>query len=295
MSESPPPGFPANAIKNDQASLTPEAIESILADFRSWLQQLAAAPTVVPPSSPAERVDLASLVGHFVALRHEVNLQTRAARTQQEQNAETLKQLAEALAALEESAAEKPDPAEEHLRPLLKTLIDLYDALSLTGRELERVRSVLAHEEAPSDLAAVAEKLAWVSNLLPQLTGHSFASRFFGGSSGRTGIHQAQETLAEQRRLVLEAQDHAEKARSLFDSLVTGFQMSLQRVERALEECGLEMIPSVGESFDPELMEALDVVTGSDYPPGQVVEEVRPGYLWNGRVFRFALVRVARD
>jgi molecular chaperone GrpE (heat shock protein) len=42
-------------------------------------------------------------------------------------------------------------------------------------------------------------------------------------------------------------------------------------------------------------MEALEPVTGSGLPAGEVVEEVRRGYRRQGRVVRCALVRVARD
>jgi molecular chaperone GrpE len=71
--------------------------------------------------------------------------------------------------------------------------------------------------------------------------------------------------------------------------------MSVQRVERALRQQGLEPIPAAGQLFDPELMEVLEVVADSGRTSGEVVQEIRRGYLWKGRVFRFAQVRVARS
>jgi molecular chaperone GrpE len=79
----------------------------------------------------------------------------------------------------------------------------------------------------------------------------------------------------------------------MLDSLVTGYTMSLQRVERALEQLGLTRMESTG-AFDPERMEAVEVVTDTTRPPGHIVEVVRPGYLYRGRVFRFAQVSVTR-
>ncbi len=70
--------------------------------------------------------------------------------------------------------------------------------------------------------------------------------------------------------------------------------MGLQRIERALRQHGLETIAAVGEPFDPELMEVVEAVAGSGCPSGEVLDEVRRGYQWNGRVFRYAQVRVAR-
>ena len=45
----------------------------------------------------------------------------------------------------------------------------------------------------------------------------------------------------------------------------------------------------------PERMEVVEVVSDSDRPSGEVVGEVRRGYLWRGCVFRYAQVRVAKS
>ena len=43
MSQWPSPAVAGDAAGHPQAALTPEAIEGVLADFRSWLHQLAGA------------------------------------------------------------------------------------------------------------------------------------------------------------------------------------------------------------------------------------------------------------
>jgi molecular chaperone GrpE (heat shock protein) len=57
----------------------------------------------------------------------------------------------------------------------------------------------------------------------------------------------------------------------------------------------LEPIASAGQPFDPERMEVLEAVGDTGRPAGEVVEEVRRGYLRDGRVFRYAQVRVAKS
>ncbi len=42
-------------------------------------------------------------------------------------------------------------------------------------------------------------------------------------------------------------------------------------------------------------MEVVEAVAESGRPAGEVIEEVRRGYLWKGRVFRYAQVRVAKS
>jgi molecular chaperone GrpE (heat shock protein) len=121
------------------------------------------------------------------------------------------------------------------------------------------------------------------------------------GTVRREKVAALAEQLAEQRQQFAEINKRATQAdeattrvRQLLDSAVTGYAMSLQRVERALQQHGLESIPAVGERFDPERMEVVEAVADSGTAPGEVTDEVRRGYLWNGRVFRYAQVRVAK-
>jgi molecular chaperone GrpE len=200
-------------------------------------------------------VDLFTLVGQFTALRHDVNLQTKAARAAVEQNAEVLRQLAEAKPA---AAAEEAD-----IRPLLKAVVDIADALALSLRQMERMR------ESVEPLLATLDK--------PREQPGFFA-RLFGA-----------------RQPVPETSDPAaDKLRQLAAAAADGYAMSLRRVERVLPTFGLERVACQDRPFDPELMEVVEVVGDAGRPSGTVVEEVRPGYLWRGKVFRFAQVKVAR-
>ena len=45
--------------------------------------------------------------------------------------------------------------------------------------------------------------------------------------------------------------------------------------------------------FDPHVHEALQEIETCDYPDGVVVQEIRRGYLLNGKVFRPSLVKVS--
>jgi molecular chaperone GrpE len=297
MSEHAPPGIPANAAGPAPAALTPEAVEAVLADFRSWLLQVPAEPHNDGEAEPArvEPVDLHTLLGQFLALRHEINLQTRAARTQAEQSAEALRQLGQALELLRQpreapTLARTPD-LEEAVRPLLKTLIDLYDALALASREVQRVESVLL--PAFDQLTAAAGSPP--GRVQAEAVSLSVLARLFGAGSAvrqmKAALHSQQAASQQQAEQVNQA---VARVRQLVTSLVTGYSMSVQRLERALSQSGLEPIRSVGEPFDPEVMEAVEVVAEPGRQTSEVIEEVRRGYRWCGRMFRFAQVKVAR-
>lgn len=61
---------------------------------------------------------------------------------------------------------------------------------------------------------------------------------------------------------------------------------------RVLEEHGVEMIPTVGKPFNPELHEAVEEVDGGK--SGEIVEEVSAGFKLNGKVIKVATVKVAK-
>lgn len=213
----------------------------VLADFRDWLESLAE--DGLEPTPAAEPVDLHALVAQFTALRHEVNLQTKAARAATEQTAEALKLLA---------APRPAADADETVRPLLKALIDIADALSLSLKQAEKAR-----DTAQAGLTD-SPRRGWLAWLFPQ------------------------------------PQPLPDNFGPLLAGLADGYALSLRRVERALGSAGLEPIDCLGRPFDPELMEVVDAVEATDQASGTVIDEVRRGYRWQGRLFRFAQVTVAR-
>jgi molecular chaperone GrpE len=303
MSDEASPGVSGNSVVAAGTHLTPQAIETVLNDFRGWLQQTAnCAPTALPCAEPG--FSMQGLTAEFTALRQEVNLLTRAARTQQEQNAETLRRLGATVDTLEEASAasNKEERQDEALRPLLKTLVDVYDALALARREVQRVETAI---QKMIELAAPeAEEPALVRQPPAPVT-----RRWWQWWAGRgpavaaevsPGELEAQ--LARQRELSQKYRDAgaerrkaAEQVRQFFTSTVTGYTMSLWRIDRALQQHELEPIVSVGEPFDPECMEVVEVVHQPGRNGTEVLEEVRRGYRWHGRLFRYAQVRVARS
>lgn len=65
------------------------------------------------------------------------------------------------------------------------------------------------------------------------------------------------------------------------------------QLENLLKSKGLEEIKSVGEKFDPEFHEAVEMVDSAKQE-GEILEEVQKGYKLNGMVIRTAKVKVAR-
>ena len=64
--------------------------------------------------------------------------------------------------------------------------------------------------------------------------------------------------------------------------------------EHALGSVGVEPIPAVGEVFDPELHEAVDMAPVEPENVGKVVKEHVRGYRFNGKLLRPARVQVGK-
>jgi molecular chaperone GrpE len=71
-----------------------------------------------------------------------------------------------------------------------------------------------------------------------------------------------------------------------------GVKMVQKNLSVALESEGLQRIQAVGEPFDPSSHEAVDKVQGTDNTEDMVVEEMRKGYRFKGKVLRPSAVKV---
>lgn len=264
MSEAAPPLFPEATAGSHTHALTPENIDRAINDFRAWLQE-AARDTARGGASAAEAPlaqpdwDVTQLAAHFTALRHEVHLQTRAARAQQEQSAAALALVQETLAALRDRDQQASSAAEEKAPAWLKVLLEVQDALDAAHREVARLAGNLQNKDAAAKRYAAPP---------------GFWARWFG-----KGAPQG---------------DDGKRLDDLLAALLTGYSMSRDRLQRVLAEQGLETIPCEGRPFDPESMEVFEVAAQSGVASGTVLNELRRGYRWRGRLYRSALVRVAQ-
>ncbi len=233
-------------------------------------------------------LDLATIVQQFTALRHEVNLQTRSSRTLLEQNTQALEMLQLAQDTIQQQQASLDEVAEqernESLRPLLKVLIDAHDALSLARRGVQRL---LEKNAAPPAAPAV-----------PPLPAVTISLPFWASWLGLDAAveRQLRPLRAWRAKLPPPPAEPPESAGDRFaqilGGLLAGYDMSLQRIERALQQQDLEIIACAGLPFDPETMEVVEVVRQEGAEATTVLEVVRNGYRWHDRLFRFAQVRV---
>jgi len=76
-----------------------------------------------------------------------------------------------------------------------------------------------------------------------------------------------------------------------YESMVRGVEMVYGKLVDELHKDGLRRIDAVGKPFDPELHEAVMRAEGEG-DDIVVIDEMRPGYLFHGRVLRPTMVKV---
>ncbi len=77
------------------------------------------------------------------------------------------------------------------------------------------------------------------------------------------------------------------------ESLLAGFRMTAQQIEKLLETHGCKTIETDGVAFDPAVHEAIAQLPAGDAAAGSVMNVASRGYLLHDRVVRPAQVIVA--
>ncbi|MGQ9469663.1 MAG: nucleotide exchange factor GrpE [Nitrososphaerales archaeon] len=77
------------------------------------------------------------------------------------------------------------------------------------------------------------------------------------------------------------------------EALIEGVEMVLKGLKEVLKKEGLEEIDAIGKIFDPNLHEVIAHIETKDYPANTIIEEIRKGYLLNGKLIRPSMVKVA--
>ena len=77
------------------------------------------------------------------------------------------------------------------------------------------------------------------------------------------------------------------------EDLIQGLQMIVAQVDQVFASHSAKPIVAVGETFDPNLHEALQQVPTNEHPPMTVIQELERGYILHDRVIRPTKVLVA--
>ena len=94
--------------------------------------------------------------------------------------------------------------------------------------------------------------------------------------------------VADHLDMALASPAHSEEAKNL----ALGVDLVRQQLRGLLDRAGVSAVPAEG-AFDASRHQAVQSEARADLEPGQCLATIRKGYLWRGRVLRFAQVKVS--
>ncbi len=159
-----------------------------------------------------------------------------------------------------------------------------------------------AAESTPADLAALQAELQQVREERDQLLNRlARAQAEFENARHRAAREQqdfrdyalmdAVRTLLP----ILDSFDRALASNTSSDEFRAGMELIDRQLHDALRKLGVVEIEAVGQPFDPNLHEAIEVVDSDEVPDHHVLQELQRGYKLKDRLLRPAMVRVARS
>jgi molecular chaperone GrpE len=257
----------------------PGEIESVLARFHQWLAAARAdaassAATVLKPEAEHDSCrpfGLIDLVEEFTALRQELKLQTKSTRGLQEQAESLLPPLRQAIEHFRSVTPREEQAAWSAGKPIAEGLATLDEALDRCRGEIDKAR-IVGTEQTPRKLGQALDRMH---------AGLPWLRRFLLRKYHR------------QMREVVEREAQGMNQDWLY-SLLEGFDLIQNRVRRLLQSEAIEPIACLGRPVDPDRMIVVDITDSPDWPPRTVIEELRRGYTWRGRILRLAEVRAVR-
>ena len=92
---------------------------------------------------------------------------------------------------------------------------------------------------------------------------------------------------------VVDNLENAAKAETVDESYKQGVELVLKQFKDVLNAKGVEEIKAVGETFDPELHEAVSSIQDDSLGEKEIAQEYRKGYKIGSRVIRHSMVVVA--
>lgn len=101
------------------------------------------------------------------------------------------------------------------------------------------------------------------------------------------------DTLDNLQRAIVATEQSTDQG-AAFDSLRDGIKATAEMLEATLMKMGLEAVVSEGETFNPEVHEAVEIAAADADQDNKVLAELQRGYTFNGRLLRPARVKVGR-
>ena len=151
------------------------------------------------------------------------------------------------------------DPIQQQMQQLKEERDGLHDRLLRKQAEFENYKKRIDRERGEFAQFASAELMKEILNALDSF---ELAIRNASGASGD-------------------------------DNMLRGFELIYKQLLDVLGRFGLKVLEVKGQMFDPNFHQAVSTGATDEVPENTVIDEMRKGYLLNGRLLRPAMVSVS--
>lgn len=155
-----------------------------------------------------------------------------------------------------------------------------FDHESSEMSELDQVKFALAESEKRVLMAA-----ADLENYRKRATRNAHESVKYASLPMMSGLLESADNL---NRAMEAAENDSDRT-----ALLVGVRMVADQILEILKANGCQPIAAIGQPFDPNLHEAVQMQASADFPPNTVMAEIRTGYLLHERVIRPAQVIIS--
>ncbi len=79
------------------------------------------------------------------------------------------------------------------------------------------------------------------------------------------------------------------------ESLIEGIELIKKSFDEFLENRKIEVVKTVGEKFDTKFHHAVMKEESDKHEDNEIIQELQKGYILEGKVLRYAMVKVASN
>ena len=161
--------------------------------------------------------------------------------------------------------------------------------------EEEKDAAEQAAEQAPDPLAEARAKAEEYLNLAQRVQADFENYRRRTKATRAEAFEDGAREFIKQLLPVVDNLERAISQESSDESLLTGVKLVYKQLMEALEKRGVTVIDRAGETFDPNLENAVMQGTAEEGEPGTVCAVLQKGYKMGDFVLRHAMVKVVAE
>ncbi len=186
--------------------------------------------------------------------------------------------VSEGKAPEEESCSPYDELNEEELRDTVAELVQVHEVLKQEKAELAEQKAAVEVElqRMAADFQNARKRLDRLAQEQVERASQRFAGKIIAV------MDDLELALANRPPAVLDSNE----------PWLQGIEQIRTKIRKVLEEEGVTLIESTG-AFDPGQHEAVQQLESESHESGEIVDTVRPGYMFKDQVLRPAMVRIA--